>query len=71
MKFNIGDKFYTFEESTYFNSFIVKRYTVTDILIKGNNVNMFKDCDTKWFTEKECLTKEEVVEKINKKVKLL
>ena len=49
-------------------NFNVKEYRVTDILIKEHNINMFKACDTRWFSEKECLTKEEAIEKINNQI---
>ena len=69
MKFNIGDTFYTFDRSIFSNSFTVRRYTVIDMLIGKNNKHMFRDYDSRWFTEKECLTKEEVIEKINDQIK--
>ena len=68
MKFNIDDKFYIFEEGTHHNSFEVRTYIVSDIWTKGNNVHRYKSCESRWFSEKECLTKEEVIEKLNNRI---
>ena len=71
MKFNIGDKFYIFEEHTSLNFFGITKYEVSDILMKNHNVFKYRGSETRWFSEKECLTKEEVIEKINAKIKKL
>lgn len=64
MKFGMGDKFYIFVLHSLHNGFEVTEYSVTEILIRRNNVTMYKYSDTRWFDEKECLTKDEVIEKV-------
>lgn len=72
IKFDIGDKFYIFEEHSYGGKgFEIRTYRVTDILISGNNVSKFKSNDTRWFDGKECLTKEEVIKILNFQIEKL
>lgn len=69
MKFNIGNRFYLFTENTlFFTSFEVRTYKVNNVLICGHDLYKYQDNGTSWFDEKECLTKEEVIEKINTQI---